>query len=1152
MFYFKDVFRDEKNLIYLFWGIMGLLNKIFKKKKSFSELHQCVMMECNVNFDCDYFFKINRDKKYLKGIELSNDNLVIDGNGHEIDGAEACAPFIINAKNVILKNIIFKDCHGSNDAGVLIVNKNASLKIKNCEFRGNIGVSAGVIDNYGELEIADSRFVKNIGGMGGCIYNDNSLSVINSSFESNKSNNAGAIQNNVNGNLNIENCRFNENSAIPKLELSNQPGVGCGGGIGNFGKLSVNKCKFNDNTAQGDGGAIANQKGTIFISDSEFNKNRCNSNGGAIVSLCEIEIENSIFDRNDSSNNGGSCLYIDNTKFKSNNCKFMNSINDAIINFGQMELKNPLFEGNNRYCIINYSSLKLHDSNFINNAKGILNQNKLEINSSYFKDNNSSTNFIYNSSLLKINDGKVLQNNIDNNFIFNEGKLDIVKLKFKGNNSNTLIYNEKNAEMSVSYCEFESNNSILSLIYNDGKKASIIHPIFKDNSSENEFSDNIVNVTDLTLIKPVIKGLKNPNVQNDGDLLIKQSDESVLKFISGEGEVELIGSEERTDYSESGFCDLRKIINDSSDGAIVLESDFKLTNSEWDFYEGGIELINDGLHIDGAGHVIDGNKKSRIFCIIGKNIVLKNIIFKNSYFNSEFDNHCNGGGALRVLKDASVKLVNCKFINCYSDENGGVILNRGAMTLENNLFENCNCELFGGIIYNQGDIISNNDSFKDVNSKISTIYNDGFLTLNSMNFENCHSLYVPNEIFNINEIYSNENLEGFILNYGNVNMYKNEENISFLEFSKLIELANERIILNQDIVYDYSTDKNFTGPILIEKNIIIDGNNHIIDGAGSSSFFEVSEGIRVEFKNLIFKNGSSKNDLINIHSNVLFENCRFINNKPRYNANLMNFNEAIEISNCAFVNNSSKSGSLIMNQKNGSICISSDFISNYSLENSLITNLKKSSFKFEKTKFINNYSNSFNHSILINEGIMGIMKSIFSFNKSKVPGGVITNHLSSLQDSKLIVDHVPKKNVIRSVFSSDKFNVYEESINDHSSSLPDSDMNVVLYISESEFLHNVSVVFAGVLVNGSKTKSYIKKSKFIKNEIMTDDGASVIENYPEGYLSVEESKFIDNRSKLKHNVLEKNKSFNVGFEQGTITSFKNECEIIDCEFINNE
>lgn len=60
------------------------------------------------------------------------------------------------------------------------------------------------------------------------------------------------------------------------------------------------------------------------------------------------------------------------------------------------------------------------------------------------------------------------------------------------------------------------------------------------------------------------------------------------------------------------------------------------------FFEGGIELDEDNLTIDGQNHVIDANNLSRIFYITGKNITLKNIIFKNGMFyktavSSEFD-----------------------------------------------------------------------------------------------------------------------------------------------------------------------------------------------------------------------------------------------------------------------------------------------------------------------------------------------------------------------------------------------------------------------------------------------------------------------------------------------------------------------------------
>ena len=48
----------------------------------------------------------SEEETYMYGIEIFQDNLIIDGNGHTINGNNKISVFIINAK-VKLKNIVF-------------------------------------------------------------------------------------------------------------------------------------------------------------------------------------------------------------------------------------------------------------------------------------------------------------------------------------------------------------------------------------------------------------------------------------------------------------------------------------------------------------------------------------------------------------------------------------------------------------------------------------------------------------------------------------------------------------------------------------------------------------------------------------------------------------------------------------------------------------------------------------------------------------------------------------------------------------------------------------------------------------------------------------------------------------------------------------
>ena len=100
---------------------------------------------------------------------------------------------------------------------------------------------------------------------------------------------------------------------------------------------------------------------------------------------------------------------------------------------------------------------------------------------------------------------------------------------------------------------------------------------------------------------------------------------------------------------------------------------------------------------------------------------------------------------------------------------------------------------------------------------------------------------------------------------------------SFANLAKEIENAGTVLDLNQDYAFNNETDKDFSIGIRIEKdNLVINGNNHIIDAKGQSRIFNVT-GSNIIINNLILKNandsaildyGSLKTD------NVTFTNCR--------------------------------------------------------------------------------------------------------------------------------------------------------------------------------------------------------------------------------------------------------------------------------------
>lgn len=198
-------------------------------------------------------------QNYVWGIEICTDNLIIDGNNHSIDGNGTASLLNINASNIILKNIIFKngcfECSGG------AIRSTGHLVIENCDFIDNYSdYYGGAIYSTCGLHVKNSRFIKNRADYGGAIYIDiDSLS-----------------------GLTLEGCVFDSNTS--EFE---------GGAIYNRSKAQIHESSFVKN-ASFKGGAIYNNH-LLNIKSSSF-KNNIASDGNHIESEKNVNICKCDFD----------------------------------------------------------------------------------------------------------------------------------------------------------------------------------------------------------------------------------------------------------------------------------------------------------------------------------------------------------------------------------------------------------------------------------------------------------------------------------------------------------------------------------------------------------------------------------------------------------------------------------------------------------------------------------------------------------------------------------------------------------------------------------------------------------------------------------------------------------------------------------------
>lgn len=195
----------------------------------------------------DVILEDGEEEKYEEGIEIIKNNLIIDGDNHAIDGCMKVPLLIINASNIILKNILFKNSY--------------------CEYSG------AAVDNRDNLTIEDCRFVDNSSDeYGGAIYSasNSKLSIRKSIFKKNRADYGGAIYMDSDSVLNLDGSLFESNSS--EFE---------GGAIYNKSRLLIYGSLFDKNTSF-KGGAIYNEY-VLNVKSSEF-RNNIASDGNHIES----------------------------------------------------------------------------------------------------------------------------------------------------------------------------------------------------------------------------------------------------------------------------------------------------------------------------------------------------------------------------------------------------------------------------------------------------------------------------------------------------------------------------------------------------------------------------------------------------------------------------------------------------------------------------------------------------------------------------------------------------------------------------------------------------------------------------------------------------------------------------------------------------
>ena len=682
--------------------MMGFFDKVKNAvgSKNFKYLDDLIHSgQKEIVLDSDIVLGWREEKKYLDGIKLDVDDLIIDGNGHIIDAQGKTSIFFCTGKNITIKNITLKN--GFAEYGGAIKN-GGELTITGSILTGNTVQGkcseGGAIRNRGSLTIIESTLTENTSEWsGGAIRNRGSLTIIESTLTGNTAKDGGAIYNYDGGELTISKSTLTGNTAQKD-----------GGAIYNYddGELTITFSTLNNNTAEHEGGAIFNHDGMILI-ETDY---------GGILNI--------------------------------SGCKILNnkSPNNIIFNKFFMEVHNTKFNNNqSKHVLVNeYSefNISIIDSEFIGNnvEKDVIfnNGKSCTIKNTIFEDNLSRN--ITNKTDLTLISSKIKD---DGQSILNDGHI----LIRQSQNLEDKIYGEGTVETDVIPQEETFDFGYLDKKIHESKSKEII--LDQDITFENYEIDYYEGGIELDMDDLVIDGNGHTiDGANKSRIFIVTGKNITLKNITFKNGVTHdnyhyhfndSGGAIRINHNDKITIENCKFISNTaqSNGGAIFSRDCELTVTE-------STLNNNTANNGGAIHKRDG----------------KLTITKSTLTGNTAQGEYGGGGAIDGL-DCEITVTESMLNNNTAKRDGGAIdngkiyNNSAELTIHDSTLQE-NTSILGGAIQNRGCKLTITESTLNNNtaSDGGAIYNEGGVltitisTLTGNTTENSRPLGGGGAIFN--------------------------------------------------------------------------------------------------------------------------------------------------------------------------------------------------------------------------------------------------------------------------------------------------------------------------------------------------------------------------------------------------------------------
>ena len=723
-------------------------------------------------------------------------------------------------------------------------------------------------------------------------------------------------------------------------------------------------------------------------------------------------------------------------------------------------------------------------------------------------DNNKAGYYggaIYNKGVLTLINS-TLENNqaMLGNAVFNvvNGQVTLLDTTL----TNNRICND-NAELDMEgTVPFFTTNEILIDIPNGGDGIPIKVSVFIGNLN-GVVHLNITNNDDINLVLAI----EVVNGQGSKSVTLPMGD-----YVASFGNYFKTITKEFKVHDSTSFGALKGLIDNAAD-RLTLNQDYTY---EGEGFSDGI-VIDKNITIDGNGRTIDAMRLSRIFRITSNAYVtMENMVLINGLYSQ--------GGA--IYNEGYLTLIDSTLENNRASE-GAAVYNAagGHITL-------LNTTLNDNKIYNNKAEINRQGTIEFLTTQVDAINIANVLEGNpviiNITFRQSFNVDIPVRISGVDQLFTVEvrdgkgyesiilPLGGYSVSFNDFYKYGNSITkefavINHTAFSLLNELIinpTDSITLEHDYIYE---GVGFEDGIVIDKDIVINGNGKTIDARGLSRIFKITNNAHVTIENIILKNGKcSYGGAINNEGTLTIINSTLRDNKGGYGGAIFNDgtltiidsklinNEAINgqnggaiynrdsltIINSTLDNNKAGYNGGAIDNNGGTLTITDSILTNNrasSNDGGAIYNQQMSTTIINNSTFANNTANDWGGAIR-NEGKLTINASTFENNTSNEGGAVYNQNTGDLN----VTDSLFKNNTARgsggAIANEGKLTVdgswFENNKAPSASSLRTSS-NVQITIANVKFRDNEDNEHSVVCIDGQIDLSSCKFQTLVAFEI---------------------------------------------------------------------